>query len=389
MAFRITMGMKMNSYRYNLMQSTNTLCSSQEKVQTHRKFNSYAENPADATHAWRVRREFMDNYSYQRNNEDTYTRFQTAWLTAGSIKTNLEDLNGRTSTLRGENGATGSARSQLGNVMLNTTETIVQGMNGAKYGDEFVFSGSDGMNPPFSLQGDHLYYRGIDLTPPEGEKWPDDWGVLGEDGIPEKLIRDPDTNDVVGAPAGAKPNDEWLTYFKNVETLNKLSKEEELVDLGMGMKSDGNGGIVDGTAFNTSIPGINFLGYGVDDNGDPKNVVLLMRKIGHIFEACSPETGEYDGTGAEDIERLSRAFDLATDSSLRGYTSIDTQASFLKANQTNLEDQSYNLNTEIAGLEQVDMADAITAFMWDYSCYNASLKIGTQLLSQSLLDYMR
>jgi len=45
------MGMKMSTYRYNLMQSTNTLASAQEKVETHRKFNSYAEDPANATNA--------------------------------------------------------------------------------------------------------------------------------------------------------------------------------------------------------------------------------------------------------------------------------------------------------------------------------------------------
>ena len=39
-------------------------------------------------------------------------------------------------------------------------------------------------------------------------------------------------------------------------------------------------------------------------------------------------------------------------------------------------------------LEQVDLADAITEFSWDYYCYSAALKIGTQLLSQSLIDYM-
>ena len=33
-------------------------------------------------------------------------------------------------------------------------------------------------------------------------------------------------------------------------------------------------------------------------------------------------------------------------------------------------------------------AEAISNFMYDYYCYNAALKVGTQLLSQSLIDYM-
>ena len=54
-----------------------------------------------------------------------------------------------------------------------------------------------------------------------------------------------------------------------------------------------------------------------------------------------------------------------------------------------LGDQTFNLNEQILNLENVDPAEAISQFMWDYNCFNAALKIGTQLLSQSLLDYMR
>ena len=39
MGFRITMGMKMNTYRYNLMLSTNNVANAQQKVSTHRKLD--------------------------------------------------------------------------------------------------------------------------------------------------------------------------------------------------------------------------------------------------------------------------------------------------------------------------------------------------------------
>ena len=39
-------------------------------------------------------------------------------------------------------------------------------------------------------------------------------------------------------------------------------------------------------------------------------------------------------------------------------------------------------------LEDIEPAEAISNFMYDYYCYNAALKVGTQLLSQSLIDYM-
>ena len=96
MAFRITTGMKMNTYRYNLMQSINTLADAERKVTTGRKFSSYAESPADATNAWRVRRNYMDNVGYKKENKDTTTRYQSGWLTMGTIHTHLEQYVGKT-----------------------------------------------------------------------------------------------------------------------------------------------------------------------------------------------------------------------------------------------------------------------------------------------------
>ena len=36
----------------------------------------------------------------------------------------------------------------------------------------------------------------------------------------------------------------------------------------------------------------------------------------------------------------------------------------------------------------MDLADAITEMMWAQYSYNAALRIGNQILSQSLIDYL-
>jgi flagellar hook-associated protein 3 FlgL len=46
------------------------------------------------------------------------------------------------------------------------------------------------------------------------------------------------------------------------------------------------------------------------------------------------------------------------------------------------------LNEQFLDIEQCDLADAITSFSWAQYCYNAALKVGNQILSQSLIDYM-
>ena len=67
---------------------------------------------------------------------------------------------------------------------------------------------------------------------------------------------------------------------------------------------------------------------------------------------------------------------------------LDARAVFLKTNQERLETQMTDTNVQILDVSQVDLADAITTFSWQQYCYNAALKVGNQLLSQSLIDYM-
>ena len=71
------------------------------------------------------------------------------------------------------------------------------------------------------------------------------------------------------------------------------------------------------------------------------------------------------------------------------WVNLDAMSKFLKTNESRLNDQKNNLNEQILDIEQVDLADALTQFSWDMYCYNSALKIGNQLLSQSLIDYMR
>ena len=84
MGFRITTNMQMRTYRYNLMNSTNYVDDSLNKVLTQRNFNSFAEAPAEAIKAWRMRRSLYQNADYSQNNSDVYKRFQSGWTAMGA-----------------------------------------------------------------------------------------------------------------------------------------------------------------------------------------------------------------------------------------------------------------------------------------------------------------
>ena len=70
------------------------------------------------------------------------------------------------------------------------------------------------------------------------------------------------------------------------------------------------------------------------------------------------------------------------------YVELDAKSKFLQTNQKRLDAQGLDIQEQILDVEQIDLADAISQFSWDMYCYNAALKVGNQLLGQTLIDYM-
>ena len=70
------------------------------------------------------------------------------------------------------------------------------------------------------------------------------------------------------------------------------------------------------------------------------------------------------------------------------HVELDADVAFLKSNKDRLKELDDTLNNQIVGVEDMDPADAITSLMWAQYSYNAALKIGNGILSQSLLDYL-
>ena len=481
MNFRITTNMMMNTYRYNLQNATRTRDLSSTKVQTRRNFNSFAEDPAAATHAWRLRRSYSKNVDYQNSNTEAYTRFQIAYATLETSNDKL--LNGDAGAFaaikHADNEPTGGARTNLGTVLSELADSLVYNLNAAKYGDHFVFSGNDEMNVPFSWSedGTKLLYRGVNVSaggvqvpepnwaspkvpanmPQAGaagntandEAWiayytdqvnnpkpntdEPEWGEMvpqNPPAVPDPPVTDADKANKVwvdyynavakgeeaerptapaGEPAWAAgerdkygvptsfpnpPTEEdkkWIEYYKDqgdVKRLDKLADEEQNVDLGMGL-DEKNGSLVKGSAFDRSLPGIKMLGYGVDENGDPNNVALVMKRLGEIWESCDFESGDYPSEELEaEATRLFDKLNLCHDDCISQYAEITTKSKYLEENQDRMGLQGAYLNEDLTSLEDIEPAEAISNFMYDYYCYNAALKVGTQLLSQSLIDYM-
>ena len=476
MGFRITTNMMMNTYRYNLMNSTNRLADSVEKVQTKRNFNSYAEDPAAATQAFRLRRDWYRTQNQIANNKDVYSKFNTAHNNVQGMLDNLINPMEKISIIRGTNGAAGESRQALAQVLRESAESMIQGFN-QQLGDHFVFAGNDGLNAPFEWRGEELYYRGINVNAGGVEKplaeepdwltdvkksaeaagtwsadaqawydyytrasdekpataeptWLNDYATLDgavtqeEQGWIKYYRRETDKIPTADEPTtwGAKdkygvpenmpsyssdPTEQgWIEYYKDQGDLAKLkamSEEEMYIDLGMGAEENGANNPVRGTYFNSALSALNYTDFGVDEDGDPKNFAILMRQMADVFDTWdedadpqgfNPELAKNSAKGLTSNELEQKAFRLmdklkaAQETLTADHVELNARSTFLQTNQERLELQASELNGEIMDIEQVNLADAITNLSWDQMCYNAALKIGTQLLSQSLIDYM-
>lgn len=425
MVIRATTNGVLKGYRRNLNSALTTLNRARNTVLSEgRYFTSYAEDPGAASQAFKLRRAFVRTSDNLTTSDHVIRKFDSAWASMGTVVNEVDNVTENSAfaaVLRGNNDPTAGGRAALGRQLKELSESIVQTMNG-QYGDTFVFAGADGMNVPFTWSEDgKLMYRGIavDTEVPElvtdGATPPTAITTLKGNYIVEgsyDVISKADYNALAAADrpkvvsgTNSKPieidgnyilnndnlktisKDDYDEAVKTLEKLDYLANEKNFADIGLGLQEDDDGKLIEASAYNAAISGIDFLGYGVDEDGDPKNVASIVRRMGEILTNCD-ENGNFVGGEREEYERLLNKLGTTGSDLHEKHVELDARTSFLKNNHAQLTTNSDTLNEQIYGLERMDMAEAITTFSYAQYCYNAALKVGNSILSQSLIDYM-
>lgn len=340
---RITTNGTLYNYKSQLMNSTNKLNDAYNTVLTGRKFNSYDADPAAATQAFRLRSSLATADKQSTNNDTVIKKFSTAWDIIGSVLDDLAVDMGKVPALEGNTDSNLSVLPELGKVLKSGAAAIVQDMN-AKYGDNFIFGGAETLEVPFVLNEEtgELTYRGQNVN---------------------KMHAD-DYNDI---------NDSLY------------------VDIGLGFQEGANGELISSSAYDSALNGLDFLGYGTEDgtpDGTPNNIISIMWKMGDIFEGYNIDTNTWTKGSREEAQELMAKLEDATDNLNEQYTKLDADTKYLKTNYDRLTTTKDNLNDQIVNIEDVDQAQAIMDLVWAQQAYNAALKIGTNIIPQSLLDYM-
>lgn len=322
---RITTGMMSNKYIKNLGKSANELYYLHDRVATGRKFFTGSEDPVGAIKAYKLRREYRLTQMYDSSIRDVESFYTSAETNLMHISDNMERV--YTSYLRGITGTMGADdREAIAKELDNLQQSILTSLN-AKFEDKYVFGGTSREKIPFTLDKDgNLLFKGINV----------------------KTMSEETYGDLVG------------------ETIN--------VDLGLGMKFEGND-LNQDTVFNMSMSGIKFMGYGEDN---------LYSLIGEIKDKLRDPDFSMD-----DISPYIEKYEQQKKQVLVNATDIGAKSNyleFLSLRNTNNQD---NLNAKILDVEYADPAEAIMDFSMQRYAYNAALSMGNRILENSFIDFMR
>ena len=361
------------------MQSSNQLYSAMEKLMTGRNFDSYASNPAGATRAFKLHSALNAVNAQAANNETVLNKFGTAYSILDEVTNELTHDLAQAPALGGLDNSHLSSLNSYAQVIRSGADAIVQVLNG-KYENDFIFNGSETGEAPFAIQEDQSQNPPVDVLTFRG------WRV------------DVPNNDDVYLDLNGKEvleNGVPLTNSDVHDKLTDMAGETLYVDVGLGFQLDRNGAVIPSTAFDSALSGMDILGFGLDEDGDPKNIVSIMLRISDVFggyqhnDAANTEgtwgpAGNYD-----DASRLVSKFEKAHNGLIQEHVELSSQADYLETNQTRLKSTFDSLNNELVAIEDIDRVDAILQLSYAQTCYNAALQVGANVIPQSLMDYLR
>jgi len=332
---RTTTNSLIRNYKEGLSSSYSNWTSSSTRVMTQRSFNSVAESPSSAAKASQLQRKYTKVEDNLDTIDDAQARLDEQESALMSISDVLETISENYS-VSAMSDTNADQRGIYADAISSYLETVVSDLN-ASYADTYLLAGSDGTNAPFALSDSGtLTYRGVEVSAAEG------------------------TTDY--------------------ETLCDYADEHVYVDIGLGLSLDENGNVDSSSAFDVSLAGINIVGYGVDEDGDSKNVIDLANQMVDLLNA---DTFDSDAYG----ELMNKFNDLTTNVS-NSVTDLGIRSEFLTTTETRMENLSLSLQTQLENVEGIDLEAAYTEYSACDDAYTAALKVGTTLLTASFIDFM-
>ena len=353
---RVTTNSTIRTYRSSLARATVSQYNAMNLVLSDgRLFNSFAESPARATESYRLHSSYARNQTHQETSSTMISKFEAAHSSMQQISDQYK--NALEQAMKAQNTPTGGALKELGETLKGVAESMVYTLN-SKYGDKYVFAGADGDNAPFELDANgELLYRGFKVS---------------------EIVK---ANPGDPPPAGMT-QDEF-------DRMQSMLNESVYVDIGLGFSLDEvTQQVIPSTAFDSCISGIEIMGYGEDADGNPNNMISIIYQLGEIYSKADDSGKLPTANDEQKAEQLYNKMQTTFTNVNTQWATITSRAQFLESNETRLVETGDNLTEQFTSVDKTDMADALTTFVYAQYSYNAALRVGNQVLSQSFIDYM-
>ena len=256
-------------------------------------------------------------------------------------------------------------RKAIAQELRGLRDEVLQFCN-TQYGKRYIFGGTNMSTAPFTLdENDRILYNGIPMD--EVQKNP----TTGEFFYEKPPVQA--TNKNPGDPGYDPKNPD------HNPTKVKIPMDEDVyMDIGLGFKMKASE-VQDTTAFKISYSGLDFLGYGKDDDGTSNNVYNIIHDIMTNIENYS----------MEELEEVDDRLTELSDKFRANLTDIGSKTNYLDTMQGRLEKTADNQKIRIQNLMGIDDAEESTNQSMNDYVLKAVLQMGSRILPVSLMDYLR
>jgi flagellar hook-associated protein 3 FlgL len=384
---RVTSQMMLSRYKRDVNDAYASMNKAMAHAYNYRSFDLPSDNPLAAAQTFQIHTQMSQNSDYAQNISNVKGALDSGDQILMNVVSQLTNASGKI-TAAVTDSTNASGRSTYANQLVYIRDDIIAQLN-SKYGDNYLFGGSGADSVPFELvkstaddsdpATDKLYYRGVNVD--TGLTKSEETEAAGY----QSVLDDPASTD--DQKSTAQTNLDTLTAAGS-DRLKNLASDTVYVDIGLGMSQNSDGSVNTQSVFNRAMPGLSYLGFGTDSNGTPQNICSLLSKIAGVLQGSSGETIMI-AAEKDKIAAYEASFDVSQDTCISAQTSLGNRISFLNSTADYISGQSLTLSEQDDSVEYVSPYDAIEEYYNQMYCYNASLKVGSQILQQSLMDYLK
>ena len=348
---RITTRQMTSKYLFNANNTMSKYAEQFEKLETGRGFDRLSQNVSMGKKALRNRTAIYRNAQYSANvaaAQEQMSAAENALMTINEQVQNVSSLAEK--ALNGTN-TDPTSRAIFEESLEETKRGMLDDLN-SLYLDKYILGGTNGETPYTVSDDGELLYNGIKASE-----------ITSADG----------------------------KYFDASGNQVELSGET-YVDIGLGLKLKPDGESFDeNSVFKMSFPGLEWTGYGTSElTYEDKNGVEIKEEVSNnMYDILTKMQEALKDNDSERLGALRDHLEDRFDDLLVGIANLGTRSAFLDSKAQRLEDEATDLEVIRANTEGIKDTDEITK-MQEYSySWLLTLKFGSQILPQSLMDYIR